>query len=99
MAAAMAGGRGKGKKKWSKGKVREKTANQVLFQQETYERLLNEVPKMKLITASALVERLKINAALARAAIRELEKSGSITRVLAHHSQLVYTRGTAGGDE
>lgn len=47
MAAAMAGGKGKGKKKWSKGKVREKVANKVLYDQETYERLLNEVPKVR----------------------------------------------------
>lgn len=46
MAAAMAGGKGKGKKKWSKGKSREKTSNKVLFDQETYDRLLNEVPKV-----------------------------------------------------
>lgn len=46
MAAAMAGGRGKGKKKWSKGKVREKVANKVLYDQETYDRLLSEVPKV-----------------------------------------------------
>ena len=94
MAAAMAGGRGKGKKKWSKGKVREKTQNKVLFDQETYERLHKEVPKMKLITASAVVERLKVNAALARAAIRELELKGDIKCVSKHHTQLVYTRAT-----
>lgn len=47
MAAAMAGGRGKGKKKWSKGKVREKAAHKVLFDQETYDRLLVEVPKVR----------------------------------------------------
>ncbi|KAG7397117.1 40S ribosomal protein S25 [Phytophthora boehmeriae] len=95
MAAAMAGGKGKGKKKWSKGKVREKTANKVLYDQETYERLLVEVPKMKLITASAIVERLKVNAALARASIHELEENGSISKVLGHHSQLIYTRAVA----
>ncbi|KAF1330434.1 S25 ribosomal protein, partial [Globisporangium splendens] len=99
MAAAMAGGKGKGKKKWSKGKVREKVANKVLYDQETYERLLNEVPKMKLITASAIVERLKVNAALARASIHELEESGVITKVLAHHAQYIYTRAVGGADE
>ncbi|RHY08398.1 hypothetical protein DYB25_006691, partial [Aphanomyces astaci] len=92
MAAAMAGGRGKGKKKWSKGKVREKTANKVLFDQETYDRMLKEVPKMKLITASAVVERLKVNATLARAAIRELEVKGDIKVVTKHRCQLIYTR-------
>ncbi|CAM9390418.1 unnamed protein product [Ectocarpus fasciculatus] len=44
MAAAMAGGKGR-KKKWSKGKVREKVANQVLFNEDTYTRCLAEVPK------------------------------------------------------
>ncbi|DAZ95332.1 TPA: hypothetical protein N0F65_002439 [Lagenidium giganteum] len=99
MAAAMAGGRAKGKKKWSKGKVREKVANKVLYDQETYDRLLVEVPKMKLITASAVVERLKVNAALARASIRELEEAGTIQRVLAHHAQLIYTRATGAAEE
>ncbi|CAH0487939.1 unnamed protein product [Peronospora farinosa] len=92
MAAAMAGGKGKGKKKWAKSKAREKVSNKVLYDQETYERLLVEIPKMKLITASAIVERLKVNAALARASIRELEENGSILKVLCHHSQLIYTR-------
>jgi small subunit ribosomal protein S25e len=92
MAAAMAGSRGKGKKKWSKGKAREKTQNKVLYDQETYDRMLKEVPKMKLITASAIVERLKVNAALARATIRELELKGDIKPVSKHHTQLIYTR-------
>ncbi|KAF0686105.1 Aste57867_22070 [Aphanomyces stellatus] len=92
MAAALAGGRGKGKKKWSKGKVREKTANKVLFDQETYERMCKEVPKMKLITASAVVERLKVNATLARAAILELEQKGEIKCVTKHRCQMIYTR-------
>ena len=93
MAAAMAGGKGK-KKKWSKGKVREKVANKVLFEEELYSTLQTTVPKMKLITPSALVERLKINGSLARAAIKELEADDLIKRVSFHHSQWVYTRST-----
>ena len=93
MAAAMAGGKSK-KKKWSKGKVRDQVANKVLFDEDTYARLLAEVPKMKLITPSALVERLKINGSLARAAIKELENDDKIKRVSYHHSQWVYTRST-----
>lgn len=50
---------------------------------------------MKLITASGLVERLKVNAALARAAIKELEEKSLIRRVCAHHAQLIYTRASA----
>ncbi|CAN0488743.1 unnamed protein product, partial [Scytosiphon promiscuus] len=80
--------------KWSKGKVREKVANQVLFNEDTYVRCLAEVPKMKLITASRLVKRLKVNGWLARAAIRELEGKELIRKVDAHHAQIVYTRAT-----
>jgi small subunit ribosomal protein S25e len=49
---------------------------------------------MKLVTTSALVERLKINGSLARAAIAELEGKGVIRRISHHSSQLVYTRAT-----
>merc|ERR1711876_80940 len=94
MAAAMAGGKGKGKKKWSKGKVREKSQNKVLFDQETYDRFRAEVPKMKVITASSLVERLKINGALARRGIAELAEEGLIRLVSKTHTQLIYTRAT-----
>lgn len=47
---------------------------------------------MKLITPSALVERLKINASLARAAIKELENNEQVKRVSYHHQQWIFTR-------
>lgn len=50
--------------------------------------------QMKLVTTSALVERLKINGSLARHAILELEQKGLIRCVSRHSSQLVYTRAT-----
>ena len=80
-AAAMAGGKGR-KKKWSKNKSRDKILNEVLFKEITYERIMNEVPKMKLVTTSALVERLKINGSLARAAIRELRAVADPSRAV-----------------
>ena len=58
MAAAMAGGKGK-KKKWSKGKSRDQVDNKVLLSKEQYDRMHEEVPKMKLITVSAVVEKLR----------------------------------------
>ena len=73
MAAAQAS-KGK-KKKWSKGKMREKAANQVLFDKETYDRFYKEVPKMKCITISSVTERFKIGGALARRAFRGMYKS------------------------
>ena len=91
----MAGGNKKGKKKWSKGKVREKAANMVMFDQPTWDRLLQEVPKMKLITPSTVVERFKINGALARNAIKELANQNLIKGVSIHSKQGIYTRATA----
>eukprot|EP00628_Pelagophyceae_sp_CCMP2097_P018878 CAMPEP_0206842068 /NCGR_PEP_ID=MMETSP0975-20121206/22771_1 /ASSEMBLY_ACC=CAM_ASM_000399 /TAXON_ID=483370 /ORGANISM="non described non described, Strain CCMP2097" /LENGTH=130 /DNA_ID=CAMNT_0054384587 /DNA_START=1 /DNA_END=393 /DNA_ORIENTATION=- len=79
----------------AKGKVREKMQNKVLFDEDTYARLIAEIPKMKLITPSALVERLKINGSLARAAIKEMAEKGQIKQVAYHHTQWIYTRDSA----
>jgi small subunit ribosomal protein S25e len=91
----MAGGSKKGKKKWSKGRVREKAQNQVLFDQPSYDRMLAEVPKMKLISPSVLVERFKVNGALARAAIKHLAAKNLIKGLVVSSAQGVYTRATA----
>ena len=50
---------------------------------------------MKLVTPSGLVERLKINASLARAACKYLADEGKINPVEVHHSQKIYTRVSA----
>jgi small subunit ribosomal protein S25e len=91
MAAAMAGGKGK-KKKWSKGKARDKVDNKVLFSKEQHDRLHAEVPKMKLITVSSVVEKLKISGGLARRALRDLAEEGKIRPILLSQRQLIYTR-------
>merc|ERR1712216_16857 len=85
--AAMAGGRGK-KKKWSKGKMKEKLMNAVMFDKSSYDKLLKEIPKAKLITPSVISERLKVNGSLARLAIQHLEQKGMIMPVgERHHAQ------------
>merc|ERR1711862_729423 len=89
-----AGGKGK-KKKWSKGKSRDKVDNKVLFGKDQHERFLNEVPKMKLITVSGVVEKLKISGGLAKRALVEMEKEGKIREVLTSRSQKIYTRAVA----
>merc|ERR1719296_652042 len=70
-------GKGK-KKKWSKGKSRDKVDNKVLFGKDQHERFQNEVPKMKLITVSGVVEKLKISGGLAKRALRVMEQEGQI---------------------
>jgi len=50
--------------KWSKGKQKEKVNNMVLFDQATYDKLLSEVPKFKLVTPSVLSDRLRVSISL-----------------------------------
>ncbi|CAJ0953491.1 unnamed protein product [Ranitomeya imitator] len=84
--------------KWSKGKVRDKLNNLVLFDKATYDKLCKEVPNYKLITPAVVSERLKIRGSLARAALQELLNKGLIKLVSKHRAQVIYTRNTKGGD-
>eukprot|EP00933_Yihiella_yeosuensis_P031340 TRINITY_DN248_c0_g2_i1.p1 TRINITY_DN248_c0_g2~~TRINITY_DN248_c0_g2_i1.p1 ORF type:complete len:104 (+),score=37.41 TRINITY_DN248_c0_g2_i1:28-312(+) len=94
----MAGGKGR-KKKWSKGKVKEKLANLVMFDKATYDKMLKEIPKAKLITPSVVSERLKVNGSVARQAIRHLEEKGLIESVCEKSAaQMIYTRKIGGED-
>ncbi|KAK7269699.1 hypothetical protein RIF29_22433 [Crotalaria pallida] len=88
------GGGKQKKKKWSKGKQKEKVNNMVLFDQASYDKLLSEAPKYKLITPSVLSDRLTINGSLARKAIKDLMARGSIRMISSHASQQIYTRAT-----
>merc|ERR1711908_118008 len=92
--AKSKGGASAKKKKWSKGKVREKLNNLVCFDQATYDKMMKEAATFKLVTPSAISERLKINGSLARRAIKELLKAASIKLVDKHSSQYIYTRNT-----
>ena len=66
----------------------------VLFDQGTYDKLLSEVPKYKLVTPSILSDRMRVNGSLARRAIKDLMARGSIRMISAHSSQQIYTRAT-----
>merc|ERR1712240_971523 len=88
-----AGGKAK-KKKWSKGKVRDKLNNLILFDKATYDKLYKEVPSYKLITPSVVSERLKVRGSLAKQALRELHGKGLIKLISKHSSQMIYTRAT-----
>ncbi|KAJ2726533.1 40S ribosomal protein S25 [Coemansia sp. Benny D115] len=95
MAAAKVSAGSKNKKKWSKGKVQDKANNAVYLTPETLAKLEKEVPTYKLITHSVLVDRMKLNGALARHALRVLAARGAIRVVEQHHAQMIYTRATA----
>merc|ERR1712032_340738 len=79
------------KKKWSKGKVKDKAQNAVYLDKPTYDKILKEVPTFKMISQSTLIDRMKINGSLARVAIQHLEREGQIKRIIHHHGQLVYS--------
>uniref|UniRef100_A0A8C0I490 40S ribosomal protein S25 n=1 Tax=Balaenoptera musculus TaxID=9771 RepID=A0A8C0I490_BALMU len=83
---------------WSRGKVRGKLNNLVLFDKATYEKLCKEVPNYKLVTPAVVSERLKIRGSLARAALQELLSKGLIKLVSKHRAQVMHTRNTKGGD-
>ncbi|KAF8631998.1 hypothetical protein AX17_004943 [Amanita inopinata Kibby_2008] len=95
---APSGGKAAKKKKWSKGKVKDKAQHVVNLDKPLYDRILKEVPTFKFISQSILIERLKINGSLARVAIKHLEKEGQIRRIVHHSAQLVYTRVTAAAE-
>jgi len=96
--AASSGGKSAKKKKWSKGKVKDKAQHAVVLDKPTYDRIMKEVPTFRFISQSILIERLKINGSLARVAIRHLEKEGAIKRIVHHSSQLIYTRPTTASE-
>lgn len=66
----------------------------VLFDQQTYDRMVADVPKMKLITTSTIVERFKVNGSLARKALQELVNNKVIKVVSYSSKQGIYTRAT-----
>merc|ERR1712098_923121 len=95
MAAAMAGSK-KGKKKWTKGKVKEKLMNDVMWTKGSVDKLMKEIPKSKLITIATVSEPLKVNASLAREGLRFLEDKGLIQQVGEQHGSMkIYTRKVA----
>merc|ERR1712165_407194 len=88
--AAMSSGKGK-KKKWSKGKVRDKLVNMALFDKATYDKFVKEVPKYKLITPSIVSERMKVRPSLAIIGLRKLVQDGKIRVISEHSAQKIYT--------
>ncbi|KAF9885541.1 hypothetical protein FE257_012869 [Aspergillus nanangensis] len=80
------------RKKWSKGKVKDKAQHAVVFEKSTLERLNKDVQSYRLITVATLVDRLKINGSLARKALADLEEKGQIKKVVGHSKMNIYTR-------
>lgn len=67
-----------GKKKWTKGRVKDKANNAVFFDEPLYKRVLVDAPKMKLVTIATLVDKFKIGGSLARVLLKHLEAKGLV---------------------
>jgi len=91
MAPAAAGAK-KQKKKWSKGKVKDKAQHVVLMEKTIHEKLMKEISTSRVITVATIVDRLKINGSLARRCLKELQEAGHITQIIRHHAFQLFTR-------
>ncbi|KAI9726352.1 MAG: 40S ribosomal protein S25 [Chrysothrix sp. TS-e1954] len=89
---APATGGKKQKKKWSKGKVKDKANHAVVLDKSTVEKLNKDVQSYRLITVATLVDRMKINGSVARQALHRLEEQGQIKKVVSHARLSVWTR-------
>ena len=78
--------------------VKDKANHAVILDKATADKLNKDVPSYRLITVAVLVDRLKINGSVARAALNDLEEKGQITKIVGHSKGSIYTRAAAGGD-
>ena len=90
--AAMASRKGS-KKKWTKGKVKEKLVQNVLLEPKQFKDIEKELPKMKLVTIATVTERFKVVASVARQLIRHFAEVGKIRKLDFQHQQCILYSG------
>ena len=93
IAKAAAASRKTSKKKWSKGKVKEKLNNAVLLDPKQFKDVEKELPKMKLITISTVADRFKVAGSVARNLIRYFYEKKQVGPLDFQHQQLPLFRG------
>lgn len=71
--------------------VKDKANHAVVLDKQTQDKLTKDVQSYRLITVAVLVDRLKINGSLARAALADLEEKGVIKKVVKHSALSVYS--------
>merc|ERR1712228_286942 len=90
--AALAGSKKSKKKKWAKGRVKEKKNNAAVLMPDDYSGAMRDIPKMKLVSVSAVSEKLRITGSLAKRLIRKLAKEGTLTKRYDSAGFLLYTK-------
>lgn len=92
IARAAASSRKGQKKKWSKGKVKDKLNNAVLIEEKALKEMEREVPKMKLISTFIVSERFKVTLGVAKQVLRLLAEQKKINALdFNHHQCMLYT--------
>merc|ERR1712228_944919 len=90
--AALAGSKKSKKKKWAKGRVKEKKNNMAVLMPDDYSSAMRDIPKMKLVSVSAVSEKLRITGSLAHRLIRKLAKDGTLKKRYDSGGFLLYTK-------
>lgn len=71
--------------------VKDKAQHAVILDKATSDKLQKDVQSYRLVTVAVLVDRLKINGSVARAAMKDLEEKGLIKKVVSHSKMQVYS--------
>ena len=66
------------KKSWTKVKVKDKVNNAVFLDQKGYEKIVKEAPRILTLTVATVVDKFKVNGAVARKVLRDLHQKGHI---------------------
>merc|ERR1712087_731823 len=90
--AALAGSKKSKKKKWAKGRVKEKKNNMAVLMPNEYTAAMRDIPKMKLISVSTVSEKLRITGSLAYRLIRKLANEGTLKKRYDSGGFLLYTK-------
>jgi len=80
------------RKKWTKGKIKEKSNNAVLIDRDGYEKIIKEVCKNKLLTPSNLTDRFHITVSLAKNIFSDLCDKKVLKSVDAATKKTLYTK-------
>ena len=88
IARAAAASRKGQKKKWSKGRVKDKLNLEVFITPAQLKEMEKDIPKMRLITLSTVSDRFKIVASVARRVIRHFASTNKILPLDYQHQQL-----------
>merc|ERR1712129_321091 len=92
LASALAGSKKSKKKKWAKGRVKEKKNNMPVLMPDDYSAAMKDIPKMKLVSVSAVSEKFRITGSLAHRLIRKLATDGTLKKRYDSGGFLLYTK-------